>query len=78
MVIGDGQVVAPGDPRLGLVGQRAVRVKRAATSENFARTTSSASVEGTTVIPSGSVLLHYAGTVHTKREFEDRYDFQQR
>ena len=78
----DGQVVQPGDPRLGLIGQRAVRVKErnfAPEAENAAALTeaeASASA-ASSVIPSGSVLLHYAGTLHTETEFNDRYDFQQ-
>ena len=87
----DGQVVQPGDPRLGLIGQRAVRVKErnfAPVAENSAALTeadteaeasaSAAASAPASVIPSGSVLLHYAGTLRTETEFNDRYDFQQR
>ena len=87
----DGQVVQPGDPRLGLIGQRAVRVKErnfAPVAENSAALTeadteaeasaSAAASAAASVIPSGSVLLHYAGTLRTETEFNDRYDFQQR
>eukprot|EP01046_Picozoa_sp_COSAG06_P012667 COSAG06_NODE_751_length_12582_cov_40.259072_4_plen_704_part_00 len=97
-------VVGEGDPRLGLVGQRAVRVMAhapaparhvvgsAATEpepepeleEMPPVSSSSSSVAGrgsgqasVAAIPAGSVLLHYAGSVRTQSEFDERYDLQQ-
>jgi hypothetical protein len=99
--------IPAGDPRIALVGQRAVRVRGAATiaaaaaavaaeqqrqerrrqlSANADAATDAAaaaadaadvgaatSAGASPTIPSGSVLLHYAGTVRTQDDFDDRY-----
>eukprot|EP01043_Picozoa_sp_COSAG02_P070819 COSAG02_NODE_12693_length_1508_cov_8.245564_1_plen_310_part_00 len=80
------------DPRLGLVGQRAVRARSAAAiaatteAQHVARggavcqKSDADGAEGlatVAVIPSGSVLLHYAGSVRSQDEFDERYTAQQ-
>jgi hypothetical protein len=67
-------IVSQGDPRLGLIGQRAVRVRppepELDSDGGFAKVCNT--------IPVGSVLLHYAGSVRTQSEFDEVYDVHQR
>ena len=82
--------VTAADPRLGLVGQRAVRARSAAAiaaaaDARVARggvlrhgsVDADATAALDAAIPSGSVLLHYAGSVRSQDEFDERYTAQQ-
>jgi hypothetical protein len=72
-------VVSEGDPRLGLIGQRAVRVRQPEPEpEPEPESESDAGLAMIYhTIPAGSVLLHYAGSVRTQAEFDEVYDIQQ-